>query len=63
MRLEDLMARAGVDKVEKNRQSIVRVGASQSVRVDSAKLKKLYTEVYNECSKVVDTAEHLRVRV
>ena len=52
-----------VKKWQTERIQIVRKAASVRVTVDSAKLKKNFAEVYEQCKKESKTAESLQIKI
>lgn len=61
--LYSLMEANAVDKWETNNIIVTKVAPSSSVRVDSAKLKKEYPEIYSSCSKTTNKKGYLKIKI
>ena len=59
----DCMEKQGIKKVENEYFTITYVYPKDSVRVDSAKLKKDYPQVYANCTMASHTGAQLRITI
>lgn len=56
------MEQNSISKITKAKQSITVVESGTSTRLDTTKLKSLYSEIYRECSKEINTSAYLKIR-
>lgn len=61
--LLDLMKQNGVKKYESDRMIITYIAPSSSARIDSARLKSEYPNVYEDCVKMSETKESVRIKI
>ena len=61
--LKQAMEEYGIKKFESDILNITYVAESQSTSVDSAKLKKLYPQIADECSKTSKRSAYIKVEV
>lgn len=61
--LLELMKQNGVKKYESDRMIITYIAPSSSARIDSARLKSEYPNVYEDCVKMSETKESVRIKI
>ena len=61
--LLELMKQNGVKKYESDRMIITYVAPTSSSRIDSARLKAEYPNVYEDCVKMSETKESIRIKI
>lgn len=60
--LLELMKQNGVKKYESDRMIITYVAPTSSARVDGARLKEKYPDVYKDCVKTSETKDSIRIK-
>jgi len=61
--LLQLMKENGVKKYESDRMTITYIAPSSSARIDSARLRSEYPNVYEDCVKTSETKEGVRIKI